>query len=88
MTNLPKWMKQMSTEENNREFSELCHAYFYLGGMRVMQAMREKYSVPSEDIATLLVAIFGRFFNEGCYAVGAAIKNGMKLDEIFDKPGS
>jgi hypothetical protein len=85
MNELPNWMKELSLEKNNEEFSLLCHQYFKLATMRVMQEMREKHQIPPYDIPTITIAIFARFLNEACYAIGAAIMNGMKIDEIFDK---
>lgn len=85
MENLPQWMKNLSHEKNNEQFSQLCHDYFKLATMRVMQVIRKDYQVPPEDIATLTLAIFARFLNEGCYAIGAFIKNGMKLEEILSQ---
>jgi hypothetical protein len=82
---MPEWMKLLSREKDNEDFSELCHQYFKLGTMRVMQEIRNKYSVPPEEVPTLTIAIFARFFNEGVYAIGAAIKSGMKLDDILEK---
>lgn len=82
---MPKWMKDLSKPENNKAFSELCHQYFKLATMRVMQDIRDKHSVPKEEIATLTLAIFARFFNEGCYAVGTAIKNGMHINQFLSK---
>lgn len=84
MLKMTEWMKQLAVSENNEGFSELCHNYYKLATMRVMQEIREQYSVPPEDIPTLTLAIFARFLNESCYAVGAAIKNGMRLDQILD----
>lgn len=80
---LPNGMKELS--KDNQEVWEVWHDYFKLAARRVMQYIRLKYSVPPEDMLTLNLAIYARFLNEGCYALGSYIKNGTKLDEIFDK---
>lgn len=80
-----EWMQRLSQESDNKEFSQLCHDYFKLGTMRVMQAMREKYDIPPSEIPTLTIAIFARFLNDGVYAVGAHILHGMSLNEILSK---
>ncbi len=84
-SDLPNWMKELAKEENNEEFSMLCHQYFKLASMRIMQNIREKFQVPPDEIITLMMAIFARLLNESVYAVGARIKCGMKLQDIFDK---
>lgn len=78
-------MQELSKEENNKEFSQLCHDYYKLATMRVMQAMREKHQVPPEDVPSLTISIFGRMLNESCYAVGAQLKSGYKITDIFSK---
>lgn len=80
-----EWMDELKKEENNKEFSELCHSYFQLAVMRCMQTIREKYQVPEHEINTLVIAIFARFLNEGTYAVGSAIRNGMNMNDILSK---
>jgi hypothetical protein len=82
---MPKWMTELSKPNNNAEFSQLCHDYFKLATMRVMQDIRHKYNVPKEDIASLTLAIFARFLNDSCYAVGGGIKNGLHINEILSK---
>jgi hypothetical protein len=78
-------MDELAKEENNKEFSELCHAYYKLAAMRCMQSIREKHDVPPGGIETLTLAIFGRLLNEAVYAVGAAIKQGMPITDIYGK---
>lgn len=85
MKELPEWMKKLANEKNNKEFSQLCHDYFKFGAMRVMQEIRDKYNVPKEEIGTLMLAIFARFLNDGCYVIGAAIQNGMNINDILCK---
>lgn len=80
-----KWMKELSKEENNREFSELVHGYYKLATMRVMQFLRQKFSIPQEDIPTVTLAIFGRMLNEACYSVGANIKSDYKITDFYNK---
>lgn len=79
------WMKELEKQENCHEFSTLVHNYFKLASMRVMQFIRKKYNVPPEDSVTLIVAIFARMLNEGCYAIGANIKPGFGIEDIYTK---
>ena len=82
---IPSWMKELSNEKNNEEFSQLCHDYYKLATLRVMQLIKEKFNVPKEDIATLTLAIFGRMLNESIYSVGANINEGYKITDFYDK---
>jgi hypothetical protein len=82
---ITEWMKQLANEKENEEFSELCHNYYKLATMRIMQAMREKLKIPPEGIPTLTIAIFGRMLNEAVYSVGANIKDSYKITDIYSK---
>lgn len=82
---MPLWMKQMSSEKSNEEFSQLTHDYFKLASMRVMQTLREKFNVPSEDIPTLTIAIFARMLNESIYAVGSLIRKDYAITDIIPR---
>lgn len=81
----PEWMKQLLKEKNNNEFSQLCHNYYKLATMRVMQAMREKWNVPQEDIPTLTLSIFSRMLNESVYSVGSNIKADYGIFDFYSK---
>lgn len=80
-----EWLKELSREDNSEEFSQLCHDYYKLATMRVMQVMRDKYKVPPEEIPTLTMAIFARMMNESVYSVGANIKPTYGIDSFYDK---
>lgn len=82
---MPEWMTELSKPNNNAEFSQICHDYFKLATMRVMQEIRSKYNVPKEDIPSLTLGIFARFLNDSCYAVGAGIMNGLHINDILSK---
>lgn len=80
---MKRWMKKLA--EDNTYFSELVHAYYKLASMRVMQELREKYGIPQEDLPTLYCAIFARMLNEAVYSLGAQIKNGSSIRDIYSK---
>lgn len=82
---IPEWMKQLSNEKANEEFSQLCHEYYKLATMRVMQEMREKFNVPKEEIPTLTLSIFARMLNEAVYSVGSNIKNNYRITDFYTK---
>lgn len=79
----PDWMKEL--QKDNEEFSQLVHDYYKLAVMRVMQVIRKKYSVPPDDIHTLHMSIFSRMLNEGCYSVGANIREDYPITNFFLK---
>lgn len=79
------WMKELSHERNNEEFSQLVHNYYKLATMRVMQFLREKYNIPNEEIPSVTLAIFARFLNESCYSVGANIKSDYRITDFYSK---
>lgn len=80
-----KWMEELSKEKNNREFSQLVHNYWKLATMRIMQEIRDKYQVPPEDIPTLMMSIFSRMLNEGCYAVGSNIRESYPITDFYSQ---
>jgi len=79
------WKQELRKKENNKKFSNLCNQYFILATMRVMQEMRAEYNIPTDEILTINLAIWARFFNESCYAVGSALMHGMALTDIMSK---
>ncbi len=79
------WMLELQKEENQKEFSQLVHNYYKLATMRVMQFLREKYSIPSEDIPTITIAIFARMLNESCYSVGANLRSDYTISHFYSK---
>ena len=79
------WMQEISKKENNEKFSLLCNHYFRLATMRVMQVMRAEYNIPSDELININVAIWARFLNESCYAVGSALRHGIALNDIMSK---
>lgn len=80
-----EWMKELSKDVNNREFSQLTHEYYKLATMRVMQFLRDKYNIPEEDVLAVTLAVFARMLNEACYSVGANIKNGYRITDFYSK---
>jgi hypothetical protein len=82
---IPSWMKQLSNEKESEEFSQLCHDYYKLATMRIMQVIREKFNVPKEDIPTLTLCIFARMLNESVYSVGANIKENYSITDFYCK---
>ncbi len=81
----PAWMKRLSNEKESKEFSQLCHDYYKLATMRVMQVMRNKLNVPEEEILSLMLAIFARMLNETVYSVGSNIKYNYKITDFYKK---
>lgn len=82
---IPFWIKQIQSEKNNEDFSQLCHNYYKLATMRIMQVMRKKFNVPQEDIPTLTMCIFARLLNETVYSVGANINHDYPITSIYSK---
>ena len=82
---IPEWLKELQNEKNNQEFSELCHYYYKLAAMRIMQTIREKHKVPKEDLPDLTLSIFSRMLNESCYAVGCNIRDDYPITHFFHK---
>lgn len=80
-----EWMKKLSQEQNSEEFSQMCHDYYKLATMRVMQELREKYNIPKEEIPTLTMAIFSRMMNEAVYSVGANIRENYPITNFYAK---
>ena len=80
-----EWMKELSKDVNNREFSQLTHEYYKLATMRVMQFLRDKYNIPEEDVLAVTLAVFARMLNEACYSVGANIKNDYTITDFYSK---
>lgn len=79
------WIKELEKGENSKEFSQMVHDYYKLSTMRIMQFLRKKYSIPEEDIQTVVIAMFSRLLNEGCYSVGSNIREGYPISNMFSK---
>lgn len=77
------WMREMAEEQNQKDFSQLCHDYYKLATMKVMQEMRRKFNIPAEEISTLTLAVFGRMLNEAVYAVGSNIKENYPINNFY-----
>jgi hypothetical protein len=80
-----QWMKELSREGNNEEFSDIVHQYYKLATMRVMQFLRKKYDIPADEIPTVTLAVFARFLNESCYSLGANIRSDYKITDFYSK---
>jgi hypothetical protein len=82
---MKEWMKELQKIENNKYFSELVHEYYKLANMRIMQKMREKFNIPSEDIAPFMISVFARMLNESCYSLGSHIREDYPITNIYSK---
>lgn len=82
---LSHWMKLLAREKDSEDFFMLIHNYYKLAMMRVMQYIRDKYKVPPEDMQTLVIAICSRMLNESVYSVGANLKDGYGIKDIYTK---
>lgn len=81
-------MRKLEKIKNNelevKFFSELVHNYHKLAIMRVMQILREKWNLNSNETQELIYSIIGRMVNESAYALcGAMQGTGMRIEEIL-----
>lgn len=79
------WVKLLMREKDIKDFSLLVHNYYKLANMRVMQHIRNKYNVPSEELMTLMMAIFSRMLNEAIYSIGANMRDGYSITDVYEK---
>ena len=71
-------------EKEVKFFSELVHNYYKLALMRVMQQLREKWNLNSDEVQELMVSIIGRMVNECAYGLHGIMKGtGMRIEKIL-----
>jgi len=71
-------------EKEVKFFSELVHNYYKLAMMRVMQQLRERWSLSPQEVQEIIISIMGRMVNECAYGLHGAMKGtGMRIEQIL-----